>query len=108
MGAHFLTDVMGGIVIAFIGIKLTLLIFKNLKIETKNFEIKAVNSNHFFLSIIVFLISILYVSIGSSIDIYISGLFYEGNQKFLVQSFSLTSVVVRKVFLPLLIVYLKF
>ena len=106
VGAHFLTDVMGGIVIAFIGIKLTLLIFKNLKIETKNFEIKAVNSNHFFLSIIVFLISILYVSIGSSIDIYISGLFSEGNQKFLVQSFSLTSVVVRKVFLPLLIVYI--
>ena len=52
MGAHFLTDVMGGIVVAFVGIKLTLLIFKKFKIESKIFEIKAVNSNYFFLSII--------------------------------------------------------
>ncbi len=106
VGAHFLTDVIGGIVIASIGIKLTLLIFKKFKIESKIFEIKAVNSNYFFLSIIVFLISVFYVSVGSSIDIYISGLFYEGNQKFFIESFSLTSVIVRKIFLPLLIIYI--
>ena len=48
----------------------------------------------------------MFVGIGSSIDIYISSLFYEGNQKFFIESFSLTSVIVRKVFLPLLIVYI--
>ncbi len=106
VGAHFLTDVVGGIVVAIIGIKLTSLIFKNFRIELKNFEIKVFNSNYFFLSIIVFLISMFYVSIGSTIDIYISSFFYKGNQEFLIQSFSLTSVIARKIFLPLLIIYI--
>ena len=106
VGAHFLTDVIGGIVIAFVGIKLTSLIFKNFTIESKTFEIKVINSNYFFLTIIIFLISVFYVSIGTSIDIYISSLFYEGNQKFFIESFSLTSVIVRKIFLPLLIIYI--
>ncbi|MDC0037836.1 phosphatase PAP2 family protein [Alphaproteobacteria bacterium] len=106
VGAHFFSDVMGGIVVAFIGIKLTLFVFKRFKIKSEIFEIKTINSNIFFLSIIVFLISILYVSIGNSIDIYIGGLFYEGNQKFFIESFSLTSIMARKIFLPLLIVYI--
>ena len=96
VGAHFLTDVIGGIVIAFVGIKLTLLIFKKFKIETKNFEIKAVNSDYFFLSIIILLISVFYVSIGSSIDIYISSLFYEGNQKFLLKVYRLNQKTLKK------------
>ena len=106
VGAHFLTDVIGGIVIAFVGIKLTLLIFKKFKIESKIFEIKKISSNYFSLSIIIFLISVFYVSIGSSIDIYISDLFYEGNQKFFIESFNLTSIITRKVFLPLLVIYI--
>ena len=40
VGAHFFSDVIGGVIVAFIGIKLTLLIFKKFKIETKVFEIK--------------------------------------------------------------------
>ena len=106
VGAHYLTDVIGGVVIAFVGMKLTLLIFKKFKIKSKIFEIKVVNSNYFFLSIIILLISVFYVSIGSSIDIYIGSLFYEGNQKFFIESFNLTSVIVRKIFLPLLIIYI--
>ena len=106
VGAHFFSDVIGGIIIALIGIKLTLLIFKKFKIESKFFEIKKINSNYFYLSIVVFILSILYVSVGNSIDVYISSLFYEGNQKFFIESFSLTSVLARKIFLPLLIVYI--
>ncbi len=106
VGAHFFSDVIGGIIIALIGIKLTLLIFKKFKIESRFFEIKAINSNYFYLSIIVFILSVLYVTVGSSIDIYISSLFYEGNQKFFIESFSLTSILARKIFLPLLIVYI--
>ncbi len=106
VGAHFFSDVIGGIIIAIIGLKLTLLIFKKFKIESRFFEIKAINSNCFYLSIIVFILFVLYVSVGSSIDIYISSLFYEGNQKFFIESFSLTSVLVRKIFLPLLILYI--
>ena len=106
VGAHFFSDVIGGIVIALIGIKLTLLIFKKFKIESKFFEIKKINSNYFYLSIIVFILSVLYVSVGNSIDIYISSLFYEGNQKFFIESFSLTSVLARKIFLPFLIIYI--
>ena len=106
VGAHFFTDVIGGIVIAFVGIKLTLLIFKKFKIESEIFEIKKISSNYFCLSVIVFLISVLYISIGSSIDIYISDLFYEGNQKFFIESFNLTSIITRKLFLPLLVIYI--
>ena len=106
VGAHFFSDIVGGIIIAFIGIKLTLLIFKKFNIESKIFEIKTINSNCLLLSIIVFIISLLYVSIGNSVDIYISGLFYEGNQKFFIESFSYTSILARKIFLPLLIVYI--
>ena len=106
VGAHFFSDVIGGIIIALIGIKLTLLIFKKFKIENKFFEIKEINHNFFYLSIIVFILSVLYVTVGNSIDIYISGLFYEGNQKFFIESFSLTSILARKIFLPLLIVYI--
>ena len=106
VGAHFFSDVIGGIIIALIGIKLTLLIFKKFKIENKFFEIKAINHNYFYLSIIVFILSVLYVTVGNSIDIYISSLFYEGNKKFFIESFSLTSILARKIFLPLLIVYI--
>ena len=80
VGAHFLTDVIGGIVVAFVGIKLTLLIFKKFKIESKIFEIKAVNSNYFFLSIVVLLISIFYVSI-----VYILTFLYTDNSKIIIQ-----------------------
>ena len=48
VGAHFFTDVIGGIVVAFVGIKLTLLIFKKFKIESKIFEIKKIISNYFY------------------------------------------------------------
>ncbi len=106
VGAHFFSDVIGGIVVALIGIKLTLLIFKKFKIESKIFEIKEINSNHFYLSIVVFILFVLFISVGNSVDIYISSLFYEGNQKFFIESFSLTSVLARKIFLPLLIVYI--
>tara|TARA_Y100001968_G_scaffold246601_1_gene230868 strand:+ start:51 stop:1382 length:1332 start_codon:yes stop_codon:yes gene_type:complete len=106
VGAHFFSDVIGGIIVAIIGTKLTLLIFKKFKIESRLFELKTINSNYFYLSIIVFILFVLYVSVGNSIDIYISSLFYEGNQKFFIESFSLTSVLIRKIFLPLLIVYI--
>ena len=56
VGAHFLTDVIGGIIIAIIGIKLTLLIFKKFKIESKILKLKKINSNYFYLSIIIFIL----------------------------------------------------
>ena len=104
VGAHFFTDILGGMIIAFIGIKLTTTLFYKLKLEMP-FLLK-INSNIFLLSTIVFFISIIFLSIGSSFDIYLSGLFYEGKQTFFLQSFDNFTIFIRKFFLYFLILYL--
>ena len=43
---------------------------------------------------------------GHSLDIYISELFYEGNQVFNLQSFSYLTILARDIFLPLIIIYI--
>ncbi len=108
VGAHYFTDIVGGIAVAFIGYKATLYLFKT--INKKSFineaEANDVNINIFFLSLIVFFIGILFVSVGSSIDIFLSSLFYQGQQTFSLESFDFITIVVRKIFLPFIILYL--
>ena len=106
VGAHFFTDIIGGVVIAFIGFKITFTIFEKFK-RSKNLTlIKKLNSNIFLLSIIIFLILIIFLSVGSSLDIYISSLFYQEQQNFVLQDYHLITIFIRKTILPILILYL--
>jgi lipid A 4'-phosphatase len=104
--AHYFSDVVGGIVLAFVGVKLTHLLFIKLKIENELNSFGKISSDAFVLSLIVFFMGILLFSIGSSIDIYFSSLFYKGNQTFFLQNFDVASILIRKIFLRILIIYL--
>ena len=104
VGAHFFTDVVGGVVVAFIGVKIAKMILFKLGFDIT--LIKQINNNFFILTLIVLILLVGIVSIGGSIDIYISGLFYLGEQQFLLQSYDVFTIIVRKFFLYLLIIYL--
>ena len=106
VGAHFLTDILGGIVVAFIGFKITLYLFENFFKITNFNPINKINSSLLVLSLVIFFISITLVTVGSSIDIFISSLFYKGHQTFVLQSYYLTSILARKFFLPFIILYI--
>jgi len=106
VGAHFFTDIVGGIVVAYIGFKITFFLFNKLNIESPLSNLKKLNSNHVFLALLIFFIIVLFLAIGSSIDIYISSLFYLGKQKFVLQSYFILTVIFRKIFIPLIVLYL--
>ena len=106
VGAHYISDILGGIAIAFVGIKLTKLFLDKVKLKDYCPPIKKINNNFFFLSLIIFFVIVIFVSIGSSFDIYLSSLFYQGERQFALQSFDLFTLLIRKFFLNLLIVYL--
>ena len=56
--------------------------------------------------IIVFLILAIFITVGPELDIYISSVFYYGNNQFMVQSYYLISIIFRKILLPLLLIYI--
>ena len=106
VGAHFFTDIMGGVIVSFIGFKITLAVFNKIKTKQKIGEVITVNSNAFLLMLIIFLILISFVTVGSSLDIYVSSLFYDTNEKFILQWHHLTKKLVRNIILPIIILYL--
>ena len=104
VGAHFLTDVVGGLLVAvvvykifdyFIKIKYPNIHWGNLKI----YKISLVTK-----TLIVFFILAVFVTVGYDIDVYISGLFYYNNN-FLIQSYYPISIFFRKILLPLILIY---
>ena len=105
VGAHFVTDIVGGVLISFIGLKTTLYF---LKVYTKKnpYPLPQINIDFFTSSLIVFLLFVIFITVGNSIDIFISGLFYKGEQTFLLHSFDIIVIVGRKFFLPALLVYI--
>ena len=106
VGAHFLTDVIGGIAVSYLGTKLTMLVFDKYypnKIIKKR---QLFSNNKIYFSFIIFVCLIVFLSIGSSIDIYLSSLFYYGNSQFLLQSYYNLTIFFRKIILPLAIIYI--
>ena len=106
VGAHFFTDIIGGIVFAYIGLKIAILLFNKSNIKFPLSAIKELNSNYVFLALVVFFIIILMLAVGSSVDIYISNFFYLGKQQFTLQSYFNLTIFFRKIFLPLIILYI--
>ena len=106
VGAHFFTDIIGGIIVSFIGFKITLAFFNKIKIKKEFGEIIILNSNILHLVLIVFFVLIIFVTVGSSLDIYLSSLFYGANEKFALQSYYIITIFIRQVILPITILYL--
>ena len=105
VGAHFFTDVIGGVIISYIGYKLSIIFLeKNFPISSLESKYVFVNSQ-FFLTLIVVFFSMLFLTVGPSLDIYLSSLFYYGNNQFLLQSYYDITIFFRKILLRLVIVY---
>ena len=54
----------------------------------------------------MFFFLVIILTVGSSIDIYFSSLFYYGKSHFLLQSYYVVTIFFRKIVLPLLIIYI--
>ena len=106
VGAHFFTDIIGGIIISYLGIKLTK------SILDKYYPISIIEKKGFFylnkvyFSLIIFFFLVVILAVGSSIDIYLSSLFYYGKSHFLLQSYYVVTIFFRKIVLPLIIIYI--
>ena len=105
VGAHFLTDVIGGVITAigvykifdyYIKNKYPNIYWGSLKIS----KIPIVTN-----VLIVFFILATFVTVGPSIDLYIGSLFYYGDKQFLIQSYYPVSIFFRKILLPLILIY---
>ncbi|MDB4860223.1 phosphatase PAP2 family protein [Alphaproteobacteria bacterium] len=106
VGAHFLTDVIGGIIIAigvykifdyFIKINYPKTYWGSLKISQTSIVTKV---------LIVFFILATFVTVAPSLDLYISSLFYYGDRQFLIQSYYPVSILFRKILLPFILIYI--
>jgi len=106
VGAHFFTDIMGGVIISFIGFKITLAVFNQAKIKKNLGEITTITSDIFLLIMVIFFILTAFVTLGSSFDVYLSGLFYGEDENFVLQSYYPITIFVRQVVLPIIILYL--
>ena len=106
VGAHFLTDVVGGLLVAvsvykifnyFIKINYPNIYWGSLNIQKIRLVTKI---------LIVFFILAVFVTVGPELDVYISSLFYYGNKQFSVQSYYPISIFFRKILLPFLLIYI--
>ena len=104
--AHYFTDVIAGILIAFIVYAFLKIFYTNMfpKINFNDFKIKPI-STLIKIQVVLILIAI-FVTVGSDLDIYISSLFYYGDSQFIIQSYYTTSIIFRKILLPFLLIYI--
>ncbi len=105
VGAHFFTDVLAGITVSYLGVKLTKLILDKRFPDTANKKTSLLFSNKFNLSLVVFLFVAIFLSVGSSVDIYLSHLFYFGNNQFLLQGHYYITIFIRKIILFGILIY---
>ena len=105
VGAHFLTDIIGGVVIAFLCFKFVNLFlnYKFIYLKPKTFT--QINKNLFFCIFVILVLIAILLTVGSSFDIFFSSLFYKDNNQFLLQSYYLITVLFRDVLLPIILVY---
>lgn len=107
VGAHFITDVIGGMVVAFIGFKLSILLL-NKFFNFNQSEITPMVNKNFNVIIFAFFILSVFLTVGPALDIFVSGIFYYGKNQFLVQSLYIISIFFRKIILWLVIIYVLF
>ena len=115
VGAHFFTDIVGGCVVAYVGFKLTKIILKKYNFikesALKDREVFVVfdswfgSHKIFYLFFVLFCI-MLFITIGPSIDIYLSSLFYFGEKQFLLQSLDIITILFREIIIRGIVIYI--
>ena len=107
-GAHFFTDVLGGIIIAFIGVKFTkILLEKFINFSSSDQSIYLEKNTGYLINVfIVFVFLIIFVTVSPYLDMYTSGLFYYGKSQFFLQSYYDITIFFRKVVLRAIIIYI--
>ena len=108
VGAHFFTDIIGGVVVAFIGYKLINLFFNKKLKKPLPKKIDFIDENLFFLFALALFILAIFLTVGSAFDLFFSSLFYKGDNQFLLQSFYTITLFFRKIVLPTILVYVLF
>ncbi len=105
VGAHFVSDIIAGSLVAIILYKVFLSLVEKRypNVSAKNFEIK--NTSLLLKTNIIFLILCIFVTVGYDFDIFLSSLFYFGDGQFFLQSYDILSIVFRDILLPFLIIY---
>ena len=106
VGAHFLTDVIGGVIIA-IGVYKIFDYF--IKINYPNIywgSLKILKIPMTANILIIFFILAIFVTVGPSLDLYIGSIFYYEDNQFLIQSYYPVSILLRKFLLPLILIYI--
>ena len=106
VGAHFLTDIIGGIIIAFLCFKLINLFLDYRLIYIKPKILIQINQNLFFCIFIVLVLIAMLLTIGPGFDIFFSSLFYRDDNQFLLQSYHAVTVFFRDILLPIILVYI--
>ena len=106
VGAHFLTDIVAGGLLALIVFKvLNAFVYKNFKKYSID-EIVFIKHSTVYYFIIFLFCCCLFLTVGPTLDLYVSGLFYHGSSQFSLQSHYIVSKIFREVFLPLILVYI--
>jgi len=105
VGAHFLTDVIGGVITAIGVYKIFDYYIKNKYPNIHWGSLKISKTPIVTNVLIVFFILATFVTVSPSIDLYIGSLFYYGDNQFLIQGYYPVSIFFRKILLPLILIY---
>ncbi len=104
--AHFLTDVIGGVLVAIIVYKF-FNYFVNIKYPNIYWQNSKTDQTKLMTKIfIIFFVLGVFVTMGPEIDLFLSSFFYHGNNQFLLQSYYPVSIIFRKILLPFVLVYI--
>ena len=108
VGAHFITDIVAGGLLALIVFKtLNQLLYK--KYNQFLFQEVFFKKNNLVYNFIICLLSLsVFLTTAPSLDLYTSGLFYYGNSQFFLQSYNFMSLFFREFLLPAILIYLLF
>ena len=106
VGAHYITDIIAGTCVAFIGFKLSIIILNKISHFKQNENALVITNNNLTLVLIAAGVLAIFFSIGPALDIYLSGLFYLGGGEFLNQSYYKLTIFFRKIILNLILFYI--
>ena len=106
VGAHFVTDVVAGALIAIMFYKIFSSFVEKNKTEFSFKKFEIINISLLAKITIVFLIIAALITVGFKFDVFFSGFFYYGNNQFLLQSYYLISILFRKILIPVVLFYI--
>ena len=106
VGAHYFTDVLAGIILSIIVFKILNSFFEKKLSYLRPSSLNVYNKSVFVNILIVFLLTSILITVGPSIDLFFSSVFYLGEKQFLLQSFHITTIIIREVLMPLILIYI--